>query len=276
MLAALSWPVCDQPGLVWATSSPKLEPPAPYYNLLFFCTGGINFEGNYVDACLNSGSQCGEGNYVGQPAAEAFCEYLGFDHAVKGQTKVVAADYPTHSLTGEWCLRAGQYADGNYTSQAQFDRLGLSGQDGCKKLDTVVCYRDRATSRQFLDNIQSQTNASVAAAPIVAPFLASSPTTSTDNSPSPLPDAGLAPSDAATPSAGDQTAPATTSGAQAPPLAPITFAVGPDPLAPVPAPSEALGSQAAAPILRPASSDAPSSNTGAANLTAAGRKMLAV
>ena len=63
--------------------------------MLFFCEGNLNLETLPVDACVNSGKNCG------QPAADAFCRYMGFEQAVEDLFTFTQADGPTRSMTGE-------------------------------------------------------------------------------------------------------------------------------------------------------------------------------
>ena len=59
------------------------------------CTGGLNIEGKMVDSCLANGTACG------QPAADAYCKYIGFDGAVQDQFQVTPSDEPTRAVSGE-------------------------------------------------------------------------------------------------------------------------------------------------------------------------------
>jgi len=54
----------------------------------------LNLEGRHIDLCMNSGKDCG------QKAAQAVCEYLGFDGAVTDQWSSAVADAPARSMTG--------------------------------------------------------------------------------------------------------------------------------------------------------------------------------
>ena len=47
-----------------------------------------------MDACVLSGSKCG------QAAADAFCQYLGFDYNAPGLYSTVQATAPALSMTG--------------------------------------------------------------------------------------------------------------------------------------------------------------------------------
>ena len=66
----------------------------PYYSMLFYCDGNLNLESLPVDSCVNSGRNCG------QPAADAFCRYMGFEQAVEDLFTTVQASGPTRSMTG--------------------------------------------------------------------------------------------------------------------------------------------------------------------------------
>ena len=57
--------------------------------------GGLNIEGKQVDACVNNGTACG------QPAADAFCKYIGFDGANPDMEQTAPADEPVRAVTGE-------------------------------------------------------------------------------------------------------------------------------------------------------------------------------
>jgi len=63
------------------------------------CSGSLNVEGYSVDACVENGTKCG------QAAADAFCQYLGFDKNAPGLYSTVVAAAPALSMTGTlWCL----------------------------------------------------------------------------------------------------------------------------------------------------------------------------
>ena len=63
--------------------------------LLAPSAGGLNIEGKQVDACVNNGTACG------QPAADAFCKYIGFDGANPDMEQTAPADEPVRAVTGE-------------------------------------------------------------------------------------------------------------------------------------------------------------------------------
>ena len=92
--SALSASICDNVGATWNTGGPRLTGTFPYYSMLFYCEGNLNLEALPVDSCVNSGKNCG------QPAADAFCRYMGFEQAVEDLFTTVQADGPTRSLTG--------------------------------------------------------------------------------------------------------------------------------------------------------------------------------
>ena len=56
--------------------------------------GGLNIEGKMVHSCLANGTACG------QPAADAYCKYIGFDGSVQDQFQVVPSDEPTRAVSG--------------------------------------------------------------------------------------------------------------------------------------------------------------------------------
>ncbi len=62
--------------------------------------GGLNIEGKQVDACINNGRDCG------QPAAEAFCKYIGFDGATPDMQQSAPADEPVRAVSGALSCRA--------------------------------------------------------------------------------------------------------------------------------------------------------------------------
>ena len=54
----------------------------------------MNVEGYSVGACVQNGTKCG------QAAADAFCQYLGFDKNAPGLYSTVVAAAPALSMTG--------------------------------------------------------------------------------------------------------------------------------------------------------------------------------
>ena len=53
-----------------------------------------------MDACINNGRDCG------QPAAEAFCKYIGFDGATPDMQQTAPADEPVRAVSGAFSCRA--------------------------------------------------------------------------------------------------------------------------------------------------------------------------
>ncbi|EIE26928.1 hypothetical protein COCSUDRAFT_64726 [Coccomyxa subellipsoidea C-169] len=139
--AALSYEVCESYGATWITDSPRLTGKYPYYSLLFFCNGGLNIEGKQVDACLGNGAACG------QPAADAFCKYVGFDGAAADLFKTGPADEPARAVSGEWCVNEGQYADLGGLNRTSFEALMSSTANSprCNRLTSATCFRSRDT-----------------------------------------------------------------------------------------------------------------------------------
>ena len=62
---------------------------------MFFCEGDLNLGDRNVDACINNGDSCG------QPAADQFCQLLGFEGCATGLYSTAAAEGPARSMTGE-------------------------------------------------------------------------------------------------------------------------------------------------------------------------------
>ena len=62
--------------------------------MLFFCQGDLNLESRDVDACIQRGESCG------QPAADMFCQYLGFEGAAPSMFRTKTAEGPARSMTG--------------------------------------------------------------------------------------------------------------------------------------------------------------------------------
>lgn len=130
LTAGLSYPICDRIGEEFITAGSRLEGDWPYYNLLFTCapyvlpnivhlelpdfflvgrtgwiltdplafvyrcSGNLNLEGYMVDSCVLKGEKCG------QAAADAFCQYLGFDFNSAGLYTTTPATSPALSMTG--------------------------------------------------------------------------------------------------------------------------------------------------------------------------------
>ena len=57
-------------------------------------TAGLNIEGKMVDSCLANGTACG------QAAADAYCQYIGFDGAVDGLFTTMLSDEPNRAVSG--------------------------------------------------------------------------------------------------------------------------------------------------------------------------------
>lgn len=118
--AALSWPLCDEYGSVWVTEAPRMEGPWPHSNLWFYCKGSLNVFGDKVDACIDSGRQCGD------VAADALCQFLGFDVAYASDTVIKPANQSTRSLTGERSARVDYRAKQRLVSVLQGCHLASS------------------------------------------------------------------------------------------------------------------------------------------------------
>ncbi|BDA43090.1 hypothetical protein COCOBI_04-1010 [Coccomyxa sp. Obi] len=150
--AALSYELCESYGSEWITDQPRLVGKYPFYSLLFFCNGGLNIEGKQVDACLGNGAACG------QPAADAFCKYIGFDGAVANQYETGPADEPARAVSGEWCVNAGKYEDLGALNRTQFDALNTSTANAprCNRLTSATCFRSRDTLGKAFAAAQAQ------------------------------------------------------------------------------------------------------------------------
>jgi hypothetical protein len=150
--AALSYEVCETYGAEWITDQPRLVGKYPFYSLLFFCNGGLNIEGKQVDACLGNGAACG------QPAADAFCKYIGFDGAAPDQFQTGPADEPARAVTGEWCVNAGKYEDLGALNRTQFDALkdSTANASRCNRLTSATCFRSRDTLSKAFADAQAQ------------------------------------------------------------------------------------------------------------------------
>ncbi|KAK9914795.1 hypothetical protein WJX75_000634 [Coccomyxa subellipsoidea] len=137
--------------LQWITDSPRLTGKYPYYSLLFFCNGGLNIEGKQVDACLGNGAACG------QPAADAFCKYIGFDGAAADQYETGPADEPARAVSGEWCVNAGKYEDLGGLNRTVFDALVSSTANAprCNRLTSATCFRGRETLGKAFAAVQA-------------------------------------------------------------------------------------------------------------------------
>ncbi|DBA72578.1 TPA: hypothetical protein ACH3X2_010332 [Trebouxia sp. C0005] len=154
----LSDTICDHIEADWQSDEPRLEGSFTFYTLLVSCSGNLSLEGYSVDSCVNNGTNCGSA------AADAFCNYLGLDgSAYENQfTVVLPATAPTHSLTGEWCIKNGTYAQLNDTSLQAIDSYP---GPFCSRLDTVLCYRSRNSSLAVFDAVQAKEETLLAPAP---------------------------------------------------------------------------------------------------------------
>jgi hypothetical protein len=123
----------------------------PYYNLLYTCSGNISVEGFAVDACVSRGKSCG------QPAADAFCQYLGFDKNAPGLYSTITAKAPALSLTGEWCVSNGIYEDFGHPNRTEFEVIQTQYRGPyCASLASVTCIRNRTTIAADLSGIQTK------------------------------------------------------------------------------------------------------------------------
>jgi hypothetical protein len=161
--AALSYPLCDTYGESWVTASPHLEGSFPYYSLLFSCTGSLNIEGFEIDACIKNGTLCG------QAAADAVCQYLGFDGNSKGMYNIATASAPAFSMTGEWCTSPGSYQNLGHPNRTQWEAYQAAFRGPyCQSLTSVTCYRGRGSLSSSIDNIVA--NALLAPAPSMSSY----------------------------------------------------------------------------------------------------------
>ena len=119
-----------------------------------------------------------------------FC-HAGLDgSAYENQfTVVLPATAPTHSMTGEWCIQNGTYAQLNDTSLQAIDSYP---GPFCSRLDTVLCYRSRNSSLAIFDAVQAKEETLLPPAPapsvdaIVAQNVAlSTPSTNVTAAPAP-------------------------------------------------------------------------------------------
>lgn len=161
--AGLSYPVCDTIGEEFTTSAPRLEGEWPYYSLLYTCSGNLNLEGFAVDSCVLNGTKCG------QAAADAFCQYLGFDYNAPGLFTTITATAPAISLTGEWCTSPGQYADFGHPNRTQFEGIKAANAGPfCTSLNSVTCIRTRASMRQSVPSIALKAASAPASSPQIS------------------------------------------------------------------------------------------------------------
>ncbi|KAK9811210.1 hypothetical protein WJX73_010905 [Symbiochloris irregularis] len=138
--ASLSDTVCVNTAATWVSDSPRLIGQFPFYNFLFFCEGELNLGSVNVDACVNNGLACG------QPAADEFCQFLGFEACAADLYTTLPAVGPARSMTGEWCVEENRYEDFGYLNRTQLDAVTASvngTRTPCQRLDSVVCYNSR-------------------------------------------------------------------------------------------------------------------------------------
>lgn len=160
LAAGLSYSVCDTIAEEWTTDTPRLTGSWPYYNLLHTCSGNLNVEGFGVDACVRNGTKCG------QAAADAFCQYLGFDKNAPGLYSTVVATAPALSMTGEWCTSPGQYAQLGHPNRTEFDTIKAANAGPyCSALDSVTCIRTRGTLSQAVTEVGTAAASAPASAP---------------------------------------------------------------------------------------------------------------
>ena len=133
---ALSSPLCESGSAVWVTERPgRSGPDLPFASLYFFCPAGINVNGQPVDACTASGAECDP-----LRTANALCQLLGYDEASPDDVEIAAAPpgVPALSLTGEQCLRRGQYVAS--AAAAPADLAALPGEP-CAVISGIACRR---------------------------------------------------------------------------------------------------------------------------------------
>lgn len=158
--SCLSYSVCDTINEEWTTDTPRLTGSWPYYNLLHTCAGNLNVEGFGVDACVQNGTKCG------QAAADAFCQYLGFDKNAPGLYSTVVAKAPALSMTGEWCTSPGKYAQLGHPNRTEFESIKAANAGPyCSSLDSVTCIRSRGTLSQAVAEVGTAAASAPASAP---------------------------------------------------------------------------------------------------------------
>jgi len=133
---ALSWPLCENGGQVWVTERPQTEPQFPGANLWFFCEGSLNILGNAIDACVPSKNGA-NGTVCVPQVGNAICQLLGYESAFPDDTVIAVANAsePVVSLTGEYCIRKGQY------SKTLPDNLASIPGEPCSKIEKLTCIR---------------------------------------------------------------------------------------------------------------------------------------
>lgn len=163
---SLSWPLCEDGGNVWVTQRPQTDPQFPGADLFFFCDKGINLLGKSINNCLPQQEQ--GGNLVCDDAmvARAVCRLLGYDEVYNDFVAFSPAD-PNQvvvALTGEYCLREGQYSAQPPTPE---ELQSMPGKP-CERLESIACYRSLENIAETLQmNIDVQTLIGDVGAPAV-------------------------------------------------------------------------------------------------------------
>ena len=137
-ILALSWPLCENGGTVWVTEQPRTARTFPGANLWFFCEGQLNVLGNSISACVPDQSKPANTSSICIPqVAEAICQLLGYERAFADdtQTTPAAPGEPVITLTGEFCIRKGQYAS------VLPDNLASIPGEPCDKISKLTCIR---------------------------------------------------------------------------------------------------------------------------------------
>lgn len=120
-------------------------------------------------------------------------------------TVILPATAPTHSMTGEWCIKNDTYAQLNDTSLQAIDSYP---GPFCNRLDTVLCYRSRNSSLAIFDaeRAKEETLLAPAPAPSIAAIIAHDVASSTPS------DSVMAPSPQIAAIATDPSAPVDVAG----------------------------------------------------------------
>lgn len=135
---ALSWPLCENGGTVWVTEQPRTAPTFPGANLWFFCEGQLNVLGNSISACVPDQSKPPNTSSICVPqVAEAICQLLGYERSFADDTQITPAapGEPVITLTGDFCIRKGQYA-----SVLPENFASIPGEP-CDKISKLTCIR---------------------------------------------------------------------------------------------------------------------------------------
>ena len=134
----LSWPLCDNGGQVWVTQRPRVADSFPGADLWLFCDAGINILGASVAACVPNPNAtvplvCGD------PITEALCQLLGYEKSFPQDTTIALAapDEPVVTLTGQYCVREGDYRP----SLPPNDTLPPLPGTPCNKIQKLTCLR---------------------------------------------------------------------------------------------------------------------------------------